>query len=321
MRSWRVGTYSMGAALISLGLFLFAAQFLKINLSAVMKAWWPVILIILGIELLVFLQMNKKENPPVKYDFLSIIFVIVIGSLGVAFALANTTGIIDKIDYAVNSEQKTLDLPIFDEEVPSVIKRIVVDTAYPLTIESTNELKVSVFGTYQSTVRKLEKLVDKPEEFIQKHINGDTIFIRIKELPVKEQFFQTIGEVTPTILVPGNINLEVNGHQHEIKLKSRTLLSNWEVTNAGNVTVKIKKDENVSVVARDSRIVNSELGWDQIKRLEDFESSDRTSEENEKVLREYNEQEWVVEAVKKIGKGEYTILVLDSESVQIEFGL
>src|SRR3954451_19770477 len=136
MRTWRVGTFSMGASLLFLGIFLLLSQLFGLDITRVMIAWWPVILVVLGVEILVFLFLFRKEKSFLKYDFLSILFVGILGTLGIGFALFSSTGMFEKIDDWLNHEEQTMDLPVFEHQLEGDVKRVVVDTgSSPLTIE------------------------------------------------------------------------------------------------------------------------------------------------------------------------------------------
>ncbi|MDQ7860362.1 hypothetical protein RCO48_02650 [Peribacillus frigoritolerans] len=52
----------------------------------------------------------------------------------------------DQVRAAVNSEEKTVNLPGFNQKAGKGIQRVVLDSGpYPLTIESGNDGEVSVF--------------------------------------------------------------------------------------------------------------------------------------------------------------------------------
>ncbi|NLL52509.1 MAG: hypothetical protein GX248_07395 [Peptococcaceae bacterium] len=78
MRKWRVGTFSMGLILIAAGILLLAAELWGLNGAYLIVRWWPVILIVLGIEILAYVILSKEEQPKIKYDGLSIFLVIVV---------------------------------------------------------------------------------------------------------------------------------------------------------------------------------------------------------------------------------------------------
>ena len=161
MRTWRVGTISMGASLVFLGIFLLFTGLFDWNGAEVMMAWWPVLLIILGGEILLYLYFSKQEKANVKYDFLSILFVGVLGTLGIGLTLLSTTGIMDKITGVMAAETRTENLPEFNQTFDQNIKRIVIRTEdQPVTVEGSSEKGVAIFGTYRADMNQKENLIN-----------------------------------------------------------------------------------------------------------------------------------------------------------------
>ena len=83
----RVGTVTFGVTLIAAGfLFLFSLFFPGLDVGYFLR-FTPIILILLGIEVLIYHFGFRDDR--VKYDFLSFIFcfVMIFGSLGLCFAL------------------------------------------------------------------------------------------------------------------------------------------------------------------------------------------------------------------------------------------
>lgn len=68
MRKWRVGSISMGLSLIALGVTLFLSQLYNWEVTTFILSWIPILLIILGIEILIYLLLSKQEQPIVRYD-------------------------------------------------------------------------------------------------------------------------------------------------------------------------------------------------------------------------------------------------------------
>jgi heme/copper-type cytochrome/quinol oxidase subunit 4 len=88
MRKWRVGTFSMGLLLVAVGFLLLISEFAGWNGVGVIIRWWPVILIVLGLEILIYLSLSREEQPRVKFDGFSIfivVFIIVISTGAYAF--------------------------------------------------------------------------------------------------------------------------------------------------------------------------------------------------------------------------------------------
>lgn len=72
----RIGTLTAGIVLIGVGLiFLLRLIYPSINYSVIVSAW-PVVLVLLGIEIIVAYVINKDEI--MKYDFAAIVILIML---------------------------------------------------------------------------------------------------------------------------------------------------------------------------------------------------------------------------------------------------
>ena len=250
MRTWRVGTFSMGALLVLLGLFLFMSRFLGFNFLQVMTAWWPILLIVLGIEILVYLFLSRQESPMLRYDFLSIFFVGLIGTIGIGFALLSSIGLLDKAQELVTSEERSFELPEFSHPLDETVKRVVVRTSgYNMTIEAAKEREASIFGTYRMQTSKQSKLIKKAEDYVAVTQKGDTLYLNVKSLPNEAGPFDSPQEIAATILVPGDVKLEVMGTGNQLTLKPRMLANNWNIENASEVVVDTSETNDMTVSA------------------------------------------------------------------------
>ena len=92
LRGRRVGTLTAGIVLVLFGiLFLLRSIFSSLNFTVILSLW-PIILIILGIEIILAYTINKEEQ--MKYDGGAIILVIGLSLFsmvmaGAEFAIAN----------------------------------------------------------------------------------------------------------------------------------------------------------------------------------------------------------------------------------------
>ena len=250
MRTWRVGTFSMGASLVFLGLFLFFSKFLGLELVQVMTAWWPLLLVVLGIEILLYLFLSRQEKPVLKYDFLSIFFVGVIGMAGIAFAIVSTTGILDKAEEVMAREERSFELPAFSYQMNNSIKRVVVKTVdHQMTVESTDEKEVSMFGTYRVQTSKKVELLKNAEDMVSVNQKGDTLYLNMKSLPNEIGPFHGYGEVAATLLVPNNVKLEVIGSDNSLILKPRSLVNDWSIERASSIAVDVPAKSNLKIDA------------------------------------------------------------------------
>ncbi|PGV55863.1 hypothetical protein [Bacillus sp. AFS037270] len=248
MRTWRVGTFSMGASLIFLGLFLFFSKFLGLNLAEVLMAWWPVLLVVLGVEILVYLFLSRQEQPILKYDFLSIFFVGLIGTAGIIFAVLSSAGVMGKVEEVMAKEVRSYDLPAFSYKTDDSIKRVVVrSVGYDMTVEATEDKAVSMFGTYRVETAKKTALLKNADDIVMANQKGDTLYLNFKMLPDEMGPFNSQGIVAATILVPNNVKLEVVGNNNSLSLKPRTLVNDWNIESSSAVTVNVMKNSNMTV--------------------------------------------------------------------------
>jgi hypothetical protein len=248
MRTWRVGTFSMGASLIFLGLFLFFSKFLGLNLAEVLMAWWPVLLVVLGVEILVYLFLSRQEQPVLKYDFLSIFFVGLIGTAGIIFAVLSSAGVMGKVEEVMAKEVRSYDLPAFSYKTDDSIKRVVVrSVGYDMTVEATEDKAVSMFGTYRVETAKKTALLKNADDIVTANQKGDTLYLNFKMLPDEMGPFNSQGIVAATILVPNDVKLEVVGNNDSLSLKPRTLVNDWNIESSSAVTVDVMKNSNMTV--------------------------------------------------------------------------
>lgn len=131
MRTWRVGTLSMGLSLIFLGAALFFSQLQGVDAMDRFLVWWPILFVLLGLEILIYLIWTRKENSVIYYDLMSVFFVglLWIGCLG--FAFMSSIGVLGEVRRMVGTVERTVDLPEVKEAVGDEIKRIIVQTDGP----------------------------------------------------------------------------------------------------------------------------------------------------------------------------------------------
>jgi hypothetical protein len=250
MRTWRVGTFSMGASLVFLGLFLFLSRFLGFDLVHVMTAWWPILLIVLGVEILLYLFFSRQEKPILKYDFVSIIFVGLLGMAGILFATLSATGIMGKVEEVVAREERSFALPDFSYQMDDSIKRVVLRTVgYQTTIEASDEKEVSMFGTYRTQTTKKRKMLTNADDYVQANKKGDTLYVNVKTLPNELGPFYSHQEVVSTILIPKGIELEVISSGADITLNPRKLENDWSINGASSLDVKVAENSNLNIAA------------------------------------------------------------------------
>lgn len=94
MKGWKVGTLTMGLVLIGLGALLIMSRIQGISAVDLIFKWWPIILVFLGIETLIFSQLASRAETRIRYDGISIFLIIVLivfilGGHGLRFIFDN----------------------------------------------------------------------------------------------------------------------------------------------------------------------------------------------------------------------------------------
>ncbi|AXN39358.1 hypothetical protein [Peribacillus butanolivorans] len=308
MRTWRVGTISMGVSLVGLGMILLISQIANMNMTTILLSWWPLLFIILGVEILFYIYFSRKESSFVKYDILSILFVGLLGTTGIILILLTSSGIMDQVRAAVQSEEKTVNLPGFNEKAGKDIHRVVLDSgSYPLTVESGTDEEVSIFGTYDELVTvDAESLLKKTEDYLMVERNGDTLYISFKDLPVQNSLL--VGGRTnlkATLIIPAELSLEINGQSTDLVLKPRQLLSNWSVKDSGYLSVYLQENSDIKIEAKG------------VEELEGPENSWKTTEIKEEDTNEEGTEK--KNGTLKSGKGKHILTVFDTYKVNVHY--
>lgn len=303
MRTWRVGTISMGLTLILLGIFLVLSQLLDWKPAYALLGWWPVILIVLGFEILVFLLRSKDEQPIVKYDIFSIFFVGVIGCIGIGFSIVHATGILDKVYDWANHEVKTLELPKYETKLDGAIKRIVVNSdSIPLSFETGSTKQVSVFGTYESTIIKGKAPIEKVNDYLFVETKEDTMYVTFKKTPETFTPFYFHQKWNATMIVPDDVKVEIKSNYQSIDVYTKELKNDWTIEHASDVNLKLVSKVDVKLLAEHIDEFRQNDGWKAKQNIEEGEDGDGWPSYS---------------GTAQFGKGTYTMKIINASRLKV----
>lgn len=258
MRTWRVGTVSMGLALILLGVILMVSQFTGWELVNLASAWWPMVLIVLGVEVIVYLVLSKQEKPVIKYDFVSILFIGALGTVGILFFIVSSIGLIEEVQGAMKSESIQGSLPTIEENLTNDINKIVVQPGHEeLTIETNSERTVHLFGTFESSYPEAASM--KKEDLVNLTKTGDTLFIQLLDGPRQHGIHYKTTSYQRTLSLPHDIDVEIRGKHRALNINIEKLKADWMIDEASQVTLGLKDSSDVAVKLESFR---EDLGWD-----------------------------------------------------------
>ncbi|MEX2459709.1 MAG: hypothetical protein WD469_00175 [Paenibacillaceae bacterium] len=210
-KRWRVGTLSMGVSLISLGLTLFISSWQGVTVFDTLLKLWPIIFVLLGCEILLYLFLSRSEKPVLHYDVFSIFFVSFLCMCCLLFSFLTSTGLMEEFRYTINSKFITVDLPHTQIDVPVGIEKIIVQTAdRKLKIDKNSSSEIRLLGNYQvDTLVKNDPEALKTEDVTRIETIGKTMYVLIKELPGKRGFERDQPVSSMTLVVPQAIPVEV----------------------------------------------------------------------------------------------------------------
>lgn len=249
MRTWRVGTVSMGTVLLLLGVFLLLATFTGFELNSVLMSWWPLILIVLGFEILLYLFFRGKQELNLQYDVFSILFIGFIGTIAISFAIVSSLGITEKVTAAITSEEVTNELPVFEERLSNGIERIVLETNQEdLSIEGATDQNVHIFGTYkQHGSSEDSSLVPDTSSYVSVNERGNTLYVTLKDLPAKNNWHNYDSTMSANVLVPNDVELEVRSTRTNFSLRPRTIMADWSVNGGHSVSLYVPEESDVMI--------------------------------------------------------------------------
>ncbi|TKH09993.1 hypothetical protein FC678_15505 [Peribacillus simplex] len=230
-----------------------------------------------------------------------------LGTTGIVLILLTSSGLMDQVRAAVNSEEKTVNLPGFNQKAGKGIQRVVLDTgSYPLTIESGKDEKVSVFGTYgERVLEDDDSLLKKAEDYLLVERNGDTLYISFKDLPIQNGFLDSgTRNLKATLIIPAELAVEIDGQSTDLVLKPRKLLNDWSVKDSGSLSVFLQDNSDIKIDARGvEELEGPESGW----KMND--------------MKEGTSDEGIVKknGIFNTGDGKHTLTVTDTFNVNVQY--
>ncbi|MDB5055508.1 MAG: hypothetical protein JWM44_3558 [Bacilli bacterium] len=214
-RKWRVGTLSMGISLITVGLTLLISAWQGVAMFDTLLKLWPVIFVLLGCEILIFVFLSGREKPVLHYDLFSIFFVSFLCVFCLFFSLVTSTGLMDEIRHTLKTQIITKDLPDLQVKVPNEVEQILVQTYnMNLKVDKNANKEIHLLGTYQLDSSTQE--IVKSEDIAKVQTIGKTMYVFIKEQTQKRGAFANYLSAYITLVVPQDIPIEVRDNYNHL---------------------------------------------------------------------------------------------------------
>lgn len=256
MRQWRVGSFSMGLLLVLLGVGLLLDRF-RGGAAAleVIIDWWPAVLILLGAEVLAVGFLSRNEAVKFKYDFWSILLVIVFFCFALGSYAVSATGIIPGLRGYLTAAEYSVTLPPRDIPLDGITRVVLSCPDGNLELRSSDGDTLRLFGRadiYASGGEEAERLAGLGGASV--HRAGSTLYVEFDQIPLgRGPFTARVREVNRRVILPAEIALEASGnasgHGARTEVIIDHLAASWSVQSDGPVQATLAPDLDVLVNA------------------------------------------------------------------------
>ena len=330
MKHWRVGSLSMGLSMLLLGGLLLFYQWQGLEVLHWLIAWWPLAFILLGLEILVYLVIQRQGKNFISYDLLSILFVGMLGTMCLALTLFSSTGVLAEVQQALRDVEYTQSLPAVRQTVPEEVRRIVVQLADDtrVHVEGTSKKEIHFMGRVQTTQSFASEMGSLAAEgMLDVQIMEDTLYVSLKEEPRKNGLFSGTQSAQFTLFLPNQLPVEILGSHSSLNLNPGRLNSNWVVQDVRHVKLRLLSGSNMRVTAITDQVdPSSNITWDALETWQPASQRLDGQEETESdttVTELPAQQHWAVYEEGKLkgsltlGSGEHQLQILNSDLLQI----
>lgn len=220
----------MGILLVAVGIMLLISELKGLNGAAMVMRWWPVILVILGMEILAFILFSREEQPKIKFDGLSIfltVFIVLVSSavygVNTFFQSEFSHSVLGEIGFYGN---ESVINQTYDLDAAGVKKLQLSNSSGQVQIDryEGDQIKVDVAMVIRSNDK--EEALKLAEDMIEV-TEGETVSILTRNagLPGNNRNYEV--NVHYAIKVPNRMDYDIHNQYGEIMLED--LLGNVQV--------------------------------------------------------------------------------------------
>lgn len=244
MGRWRVGTLSMGVSMIVLGLVLLISLMGGYTVADQLMTIWPIILVMIGGEVLLLIFRSKEETK-IKYDVFSMIMIFLIFVVSMGVYSLTSTGLLKHLSAAVNSREYTVMIPQDSVKLKESIKKVIINPPNYASIEllGSADNQVVYRGSsevFASSSALAEDLIKEGKVYFEEV--GDVLYIQFGSLERRNDIRQGISSLKYSIHIPAGVDLEVKGSNYQYNSKvvidGDAVKGNWLINESNRVQVK-----------------------------------------------------------------------------------
>jgi len=291
----------MGLTLVTLGIVLFLAKFNETFSISWLFKFWPLILVILGLEMVLLnvLTLLKGSRLRFTYDILSVFLVLFLLFVSSALVVIESTGAADIAHRALWISERYIEsekvLYTADESLKAISLNIESSRKTSLRTYEGNEIKVSV--VYKGHfVSQDEGKKYAEDQYLRVERLGNMLLIDINP-PGRGSLPHSFVEQEVTVFIPQHLDVDVKQAKGDIQAVLNDIKSNWIIHLQGSYrTLDILLDDvtdaKMSVDISDGGLLRGNIVWNP-----DFD--DKSQDDS-------------IVAVKTWGTGKYSLAIYQS---------
>lgn len=176
-RVWRVRSITTGVTLLLMGIILAASLWTQIEAYEALSWIGPVIFILLGIEVLLYLKYADAEKTGVRYDWFSIFTVGIISTLSIVLALFISTGLYDEMQRGMQMMQRSVYVSHEPVRVPEHVEKIIVHSLSNVEHYESDTRELQLLGQLQYW--SAEPLAPENVNLLETNTVGSTMYVMI----------------------------------------------------------------------------------------------------------------------------------------------
>lgn len=296
MRQWRVGTLSMGLLLVLTGLGLLVGQFYKLEVIDLSLKWWPVIFILLGIEVLAQNLFKKDENSRLQYDIFSIIIILFIVTAGLGLQTFSQLGLMEKARTAIAAQVFTLQ-DSHEIQLENGIQKIVLSTrGNAVDIHSSRESSITANTLLHIRARSKAEAEETAAQHpgISQQRVGDALYIQLES----DRGLQSIADRSYTLIIPEQVGVEIDDADGTLNIELNSVQKDWQISGSGTCSINLPADTDLTVTALvNENALHGNLAWNQSSKGIDSGTAAENSDNQ-------------VQAVATLGDGTHKLNIL-----------
>jgi len=205
-RMWRVGSMTAGVVFVLMGVNLAVSLWADIEAYEALAWISPVIFMLLGIEVLLYLRFAGNDQVSVRYDWLSIFTVGIVSVASIALSVLISTGVYDEIQRGMKMMQRSVYVSHQPLQVPENVEKIVVHSLSNLETFESDTHELQLFGQ----VRYWSDVPLDPAEvnLLQTNTVGSTMYVMVGTVERRDAgLFPTYVDSQLTLVVPEGIEV------------------------------------------------------------------------------------------------------------------